>query len=124
MFSSERYVEWTDENRDRLREYQRQYYLKHYVRIRARQNKTSRKRGPSAREYKLMLLHVLLDRDGPTCAVCSLALDDVADMSIDHIVPKMLGGSDEAVNIRVIHKRCNSTRPRGHRTWKGQPIGQ
>ena len=123
MFSPERYVKWTDENRGRLRGYQRQYYLEHYVRIRARQNKMSRKHGPSAREYKRMLVNVLLDRDGFTCAVCNVAMEDCADMSIDHIVPKMLGGSDEAGNIRVIHKQCNSTRARGHRTWKGMPIG-
>jgi len=43
------------------------------------------------------------------CAICGLGLSP-SEMTVDHIVPRSLGGSNEAWNLRAAHKRCNSAR--------------
>lgn len=52
-------------------------------------------------------------RDGPLCQLCGLEVDlkavhpDPMRPSVDHIVPRARGGSDEASNNQLTHLRCN-----------------
>lgn len=55
------------------------------------------------------------ERDGWVCQICREAVD--ADLigsrspwrpSLDHIVPRSLGGSDEPENLRLAHLWCNA----------------
>lgn len=58
----------------------------------------------------------VLDVYGTTCHLCaqpidlSLAFPDGASLSIDHIVPRSRGGSDDIANLRPAHLSCNSSR--------------
>lgn len=58
----------------------------------------------------------LFDRDGWTCQICSESVDYTADYlsdwypSVDHIVPRAHGGSDDISNLRTAHRWCNSVR--------------
>ena len=58
----------------------------------------------------------LADRDGPACWLCGDTVDADAHAgspwagSVDHVVPKARGGGDEAENLRLAHRRCNSAR--------------
>lgn len=48
--------------------------------------------------------------------VCWLCNDHVslAELSMDHVVPKSHGGTNDASNLRVAHKSCNSRRSNFH----------
>ena len=51
------------------------------------------------------------ERDQRTCGICG-ALVAIEDLEIDHILPRMMGGLDDATNLRASHRLCN--RERGH----------
>lgn len=46
----------------------------------------------------------ILERDGYRCQTCSTHLD----LTIDHIVPEVKGGSDEDGNLQTLCRSCNS----------------
>lgn len=65
---------------------------------------------------RLFLLH----RDGRCCAICSRVLTETRGLqnsiTIDHIVPRKAGGSNDALNLQLACKKCNLGRhfdPRG-----------
>lgn len=43
------------------------------------------------------------------CGICGKGMD-AGDVSLDHILPKSKGGSNEAWNLRPTHKKCNWNR--------------
>lgn len=45
-------------------------------------------------------------RDGALCGMCGTA----EDLSVDHIVPVSLGGSDQISNLRLLCRPCNSSK--------------
>lgn len=58
----------------------------------------------------------LFASDGWACQICSEPVDYTADSlsdwypSVDHIVPRAHGGSDDISNLRTAHRWCNSVR--------------
>ncbi len=64
-----------------------------------------------ALDYRTILMSFLRQRDGKLCFWCKL---EVApdESSVEHVVPRYLGGSNEAENIRLAHLKCNMARPR------------
>jgi len=58
--------------------------------------------------------NTLLKRDGNVCGICKLEIVDELP-TIDHIVEKILGGTDNNKNLRLAHKMCNENR--GKETW-------
>ena len=46
----------------------------------------------------------------PMCWGCGKDIDSVDRATLDHIVPKSLGGRTRLMNLRLMHKRCNSAR--------------
>lgn len=64
------------------------------------------------------------DRDGWACGICGqpipvYAYPDPESASVDHIVPKALGGPDTATNLQITHLRCNQAK--GKRTTAACP---
>ena len=59
---------------------------------------------------------ILLERDGSDCGICGHAIDmDIRDRqpqsrSVDHILPRSLGGDEEITNLRLAHLICNIKR--------------
>ena len=55
-------------------------------------------------------------RDGPVCQLCGELVNlrappwDVLRPSVDHIIPKSKGGSDDLANLQLAHADCNSRR--------------
>jgi hypothetical protein len=58
----------------------------------------------------------LASRDGWECWICENDIDADAVVgsanaaSMDHVVPKSLGGTSSDDNLRLAHRRCNSSR--------------
>ena len=123
VMSAKRYLEWRDKKREEHRAYQKRYYAENRERIRNRQRMAYRIKGYKGLcnlDYKRMLIAVLRQRDGDLCAICRRNLDD--DVTIDHIVSRMLGGTDQASNLQLAHRMCNATKKRGSRKWNGKEI--
>lgn len=55
-------------------------------------------------------------RDGNNCWLCkqpldsSLAPDHKMRTSVDHVIPRKWGGSNELSNLKLAHQNCNSSR--------------
>jgi 5-methylcytosine-specific restriction endonuclease McrA len=62
-------------------------------------------RGWSGRRVTDLRAAVLAAR-GTVCHLCGMPGAD----TIDHIVPRALGGTDDIDNLVPAHKRCNSSR--------------
>lgn len=56
------------------------------------------------------------ERDGFVCQLCDDPVDvnldsrDAMSATLDHIVPRSLGGLNEPANLRLAHRSCNSKR--------------
>lgn len=65
-----------------------------------------------SREQRL----AIYDRDGWECQICSRDVEPALHpnhtfaATLDHIIPRSLGGSDDPENLRLAHRICNSAR--------------
>lgn len=53
-------------------------------------------------------IEILLDRDGATCAICFNSFKDRKEITIDHWIPRAVGGSEDIDNLKLAHKKCNA----------------
>jgi len=64
--------------------------------------------------------HRIYERDGWSCGLCGLetlkryVAGDPLSPSLDHVVPRSLGGGNEDENLRAAHIKCNAIRGDGH----------
>lgn len=49
----------------------------------------------------------LLIRDKWICGICSKKIKDYWQLSIDHILARMNGGTNDIENLQLAHKECN-----------------
>lgn len=61
------------------------------------------------REGALFSLREIAERDGWTCHLCGLPVDEAA-ASMDHLVPLSEGGPHSRENVKLAHHLCNSVR--------------
>jgi len=64
-------------------------------------------------DFRLTIIDILLDRDGLDCKLCNLPFTLSEPPSIDHIVSQKAGGSDNIVNLQLLHKKCNGSKGSG-----------
>lgn len=68
----------------------------------------------NSRSIKSSLRSRVLERDGLMCQECGRELHDIKNRlddrkaTVDHIVPRCLGGGDDEANLRCLCHRCNS----------------
>ena len=60
----------------------------------------------------------IFERDSWTCQICGDLTNPeepngANGQTIDHIIPRSLGGSDNEDNLRTTHRRCNSLKGSG-----------
>lgn len=74
---------------------------------------------PKASMWLHTMCAYLADRDGPRCAICRKHVDltlssgprgNAKGPSVDHVVPRSKGGSDDLANLRLTHWTCNQKR--------------
>ena|SRR5260221_513645 len=61
-------------------------------------------------DYRIMVIEFLKIRDGEVCNYCSLFLDDIKKIVLDHIVAIADGGGNEVANIQLLHRICNGNK--------------
>lgn len=65
------------------------------------------------------LIPAIIERDGLTCGICDEQVDpdlsypDLRYLTVDHIIPRSCGGTNDLTNLRVAHLLCNSLRGSG-----------
>lgn len=58
----------------------------------------------------------VIDAYGTECSICHRLIDlgrawpDPECLTLDHVVPRSLGGSNNLANLRPAHKRCNEAK--------------
>lgn len=69
--------------------------------------------------WRGVLIGYLVERDGRRCAICRRVVSlDVRSgpkgnrrgPSVDHVIPRSLGGRDDLANLRLTHWGCNQQR--------------
>jgi 5-methylcytosine-specific restriction endonuclease McrA len=74
---------------------------------------------PKASMWQHKLVAYLADRDGKRCAICRKTINitlssgprgNPLGASIDHVIPRSRGGSDDLANLRLAHWKCNNQR--------------
>lgn len=63
-----------------------------------------------AKAKRAVRMAVLYERDGGICQLCGQKVDLQGSnaATVDHIIPRSVGGSDDWDNIQLAHQRCNS----------------
>jgi len=58
--------------------------------------------------YRLMVINLLIQRDGNTCSICGNELPfEPKEMDVHHTVSRTNGGGNDADNLRLTHSYCN-----------------
>lgn len=52
----------------------------------------------------------LLKRDGYKCTICGRSASEGVKLEVDHIIPRSVGGSDDASNLQTLCFDCNRGR--------------
>lgn len=95
---AERHKAWVAANRERMRELLRTWKVANPEKVRAdRRGRKIRK----SRELRALLTK----RQGGKCPICTLKLS--AATHIDHIMPKVLGGTNARSNLQLTCAECN-----------------
>jgi HNH endonuclease len=75
-------------------------------------------KGWGGHSWRQLLIGYLRERDGANCAICRKSIryelrsgprGDRSGLgpSVDHVIPRSEGGSDDLANLRLAHWRCN-----------------
>lgn len=79
-------------------------------------------RGRSARWMKRQLIR----ENGAICGICNDPIENMKDVTLDHIVPSSKGGADEYENMQLAHYECNQEKscmmPEEFALWQGSFI--
>lgn len=48
------------------------------------------------------------------CALCGELITNPDDVTVDHIIPKSMGGRESVFNFQPAHRKCNTDRGNKH----------
>jgi 5-methylcytosine-specific restriction endonuclease McrA len=87
-------------------------------------NQKAKRRLWKSKNYEVIRLSILLERDKYTCQICNKQVNSNVDFphpeypTIDHIIPLCKGGNHRYSNVQLAHWRCNRNKWDGKRKCK------
>lgn len=57
--------------------------------------------------HNIALREYMFERDGPICVYCGDEYETITKLTIDHVIPKTMGGSNEIFNLVLSCYDCN-----------------
>jgi hypothetical protein len=85
----------------------------------ARPNRTEKSQGMNwISQHKRLAIYL---RDGLACCYCGKGVEDEVKLTLDHLLPYSLGGSNKETNLVTACLSCNSAR--GNRSVKEFVVG-
>ena len=60
-----------------------------------------------AARRRMWVINQLVKQYGGECYLCLEPFESKSDITIDHLIPRSKGGSDEITNLRLAHEHCN-----------------
>lgn len=74
------------------------------------------------RDSRRWIVRQLIKAHGCVCGICGEEISRLKDVTLDHIVPRSKGGSDEITNLQLAHDECNQDKsnmlPEEYTEWK------
>jgi 5-methylcytosine-specific restriction endonuclease McrA len=61
------------------------------------------------RQANLATIRQRVAETGAPCIRCGTTFDDLADVTADHVIPLVDGGSNDLTNLAPAHRACNSS---------------
>lgn len=59
------------------------------------------------RRHLQYIRQCLIAKHGMVCALCSKPIESENELTVDHIIPRAMGGSTTYENCQLAHKECN-----------------
>jgi 5-methylcytosine-specific restriction endonuclease McrA len=108
-----KHAAWVKVNRERVNEYNRRSIDKHRAKRRLKWVENSAKRRAMRREapgsFTVAEWEALVEKYGRKCLCCGKSEPEIK-LTADHVVPLVLGGSNDIGNIQPLCSTCNSSK--------------
>ena len=59
------------------------------------------------RRHLQYIRQCLIAKHGMVCALCGKPIESESELTVDHIIPRAMGGSTTYENCQLAHKACN-----------------
>ena len=59
------------------------------------------------RRHLQYIRQCLIAKHGMVCALCSKPIESEDELTVDHIIPRAMGGATTYENCQLAHKECN-----------------
>ena len=114
------YRDYYQENKERKKKYDAKYRQSEKgkeIMKEGHKRRKQRLKEQAGDPYEIWEVVEKCTKDGVLiCEICELPIERLRDAQKDHITPIADGGKDELDNVRMVHKTCNLTRPKGDTT--------
>lgn len=57
---------------------------------------------------KKQKIEIIRIRDGFFCIICNKDFKALSEVTLDHWIPRSVGGSEDVSNLKLAHKKCNA----------------
>jgi 5-methylcytosine-specific restriction endonuclease McrA len=71
-----------------------------------------KKRKWISQKRRIWAINRLISQYGSQCYLCKEPFERKEDITLDHWIPKVEGGTDDITNLRLAHDRCNGEKGR------------
>lgn len=79
---------------------------------------------PTGRYISVILRRAVFERDGYACFFCGKHKDDGAILTLDHYIPRALGGPNTLENLFTACRSCNSRKGKIGPAWIARRMAQ
>lgn len=59
------------------------------------------------RRHLQYIRQCLIAKHGMVCALCSKPIESESELTVDHIIPRAMGGATTYENCQLAHRACN-----------------